>query len=51
MSERVMRRLKRDEGMSLVEILVAVVLLGIGVVGLLSALVFAFTASERHRQV
>ena len=45
------RRLRADEGMSLVEILVAVVLLGIGVVGLLSALVFAFTASEHHRQL
>ena len=45
------RRLRADEGMSLVEILVAMVLLGIGVVGLLSALVFAFTASERHRQL
>ncbi len=47
----VSRRLRADEGMSLVEILVAVVLLGIGVVGLLSALVFAFTASEHHRQL
>ena len=45
------RRLRADEGMSLVEILVAVVLLGIGVVGLLSALMFAFTAADRHRQL
>ncbi|MFN0025778.1 MAG: hypothetical protein ACKV2O_01155 [Acidimicrobiales bacterium] len=37
--------------MSLVEILVAVVILGIGVVGIMSALAFAFTATGQHRQL
>ena len=40
-----------DEGFSLVETLVAVVILGIGVVGLMSALAFAYTATTRHREL
>lgn len=40
-----------DGGMSLVEILVSVVILGIGVVGIMSALAFAFTATGQHRQL
>lgn len=45
------RRLAADAGFSLVETLVAVVILGIGVVGLMSALAFAFTATTRHREL
>ena len=43
------RRLRGDAGMSLIEVMVATVILGIGVVGLLSALAFLFTATVRHR--
>jgi prepilin-type N-terminal cleavage/methylation domain-containing protein len=44
-------RLRGDEGMSLIEVMVATVILGIGVVGLLSGLAFLFTATNRHRDV
>jgi Tfp pilus assembly protein PilV len=44
------RRLRGDAGASLVEVMVATVILGIGVVGLLSALAFVLRASDRHRQ-
>jgi Tfp pilus assembly protein PilV len=45
-----LRRLHGDAGASLVEVMVATVILGIGVVGLLSALAFLLRASDRHRQ-
>ena len=50
-AEARLRRLRGDAGSSLIEVMVATVILGIGVVGLLSGLAFLFTATDRHRDV
>ncbi|MDH4172081.1 MAG: hypothetical protein OEW42_21055 [Acidimicrobiia bacterium] len=44
-------RMRGDSGTSLVEILVSVVILGIGVVGIMSALGFLFSATTKHRDL
>ena len=40
-----------EAGTTLVEVLVAVMILGVGVVGLLSALAFLYKATDTHRQI
>lgn len=50
-AERAGRRGHPEAGTTLVEVLVAVMILGVGVVGLLSALAFLYKATDTHRQI